>query len=110
MLPPGSGDHAPTALACDVYPSEVSALEALHSLEHGAVWVAYDPDDEPIGLVPRYEGEWVLISPVSDLPAPVIVTAWGHQLWAGHSGDPRIGQFIRHFAGSPEVPEPGTCA
>ena len=38
------GDHFARWLACDVYDEEVPAELAVHSLEHGAVWVTYDPE------------------------------------------------------------------
>ena len=44
QAPPVGGDHAPTWLNCGAYPKAVPDGLAVHSLEHGAVWVTYRPD------------------------------------------------------------------
>ncbi|MDR3079696.1 MAG: DUF3105 domain-containing protein, partial [Streptomyces sp.] len=43
MEPPVGGDHHPAWLNCngDVYREQVPSVHAVHSLEHGAVWVTY---------------------------------------------------------------------
>jgi hypothetical protein len=41
--PPASGPHAPVPLAAGVYPSPPAIDTAIHSLEHAAVIVWYDP-------------------------------------------------------------------
>ena len=42
--PPVGGPHAPVWLDCGVYDQPVRAENAVHDLEHGAVWISYDPD------------------------------------------------------------------
>ena len=42
--PPSGGDHNPIPLTCGYYDQQPPDEYAVHSLEHGAVWVAYDPD------------------------------------------------------------------
>ena len=44
QTPPVGGDHNPTWLNCGVYTAPVKNELAVHALEHGAVWVTYDPD------------------------------------------------------------------
>ena len=44
MTPPAGGPHNPTWLNCGIYEEEVPNEYAVHSLEHGAVWVTYDPE------------------------------------------------------------------
>ena len=83
----------------------------MHSLEHGAVWITYRPN------LPNQQGDWlrqfagrqtyVLVSPYPGLPAPVVASAWGHQLRLDSSGDPRLDQFVRAFRLGPQAPERG---
>ncbi|MGW0900416.1 DUF3105 domain-containing protein, partial [Streptomyces goshikiensis] len=44
MNPPVGGDHHPRWMNCngDVYKNPVPEVNAVHSLEHGAVWVTYN--------------------------------------------------------------------
>src|SRR5882672_1849597 len=41
--PPSGGAHNPTPLTCGYYDKQPPDEFAVHSLEHGAVWIAYDP-------------------------------------------------------------------
>lgn len=84
---------------------------AVHSLEHAAVWITYDPalaaDD-----IDRLRGfskplDKVLISPVPGQEAPIIATAWGVQLELDDASDQRLEQFVNEFEGSRGAPEPG---
>ncbi|MCP5096317.1 MAG: DUF3105 domain-containing protein, partial [Chloroflexi bacterium] len=51
---------------------------AVHSMEHGAVWITYQPDlpaDEIIELQDLVRGQpFLLLSPYPDLRGPVVVT------------------------------------
>ena len=52
---------------------------------------------------------YVLLSPWtgSDLPAPVVASAWGLQLRASSADDPGVAAFVAMYAGGPQSPEPG---
>lgn len=108
---PAGGAHSPVWQNCGFYDTPIRSENAVHSLEHGAAWITYDPslasDD-----IDRLRGfsdpqEKVLISPVPGQEAPVIATAWGWQLSLDDASDPRLEQFVNEFAGSREAPEPG---
>jgi hypothetical protein len=43
QTPPVGGDHNPVWLNCGVYTSPVASENAVHSMEHGAVWITYQP-------------------------------------------------------------------
>ncbi len=108
---PAGGEHNPVWLNCGYYDTEVDSEFAVHSLEHGAVWITYNPSigqdgiDQLRGLVRR--DRKIIVSPVANLEDPVLVTAWANQLYLDSPEDDRIDQFVNEFAGSSNAPEPG---
>ncbi|QDG87096.1 DUF3105 domain-containing protein [Pseudarthrobacter sp. NIBRBAC000502770] len=105
------GDHSPVWTNCGIYTDPVNEQRAVHSLEHGAVWITYTPG-LPAAEITRLtalakDKPYVLLSPDKDQSAPVIATAWGTQLAVPDAGDPRIPAFIGAYAQSPKAPEPG---
>lgn len=111
MTPPAGGPHNPSWLNCGIYEQEVPAEYAVHSLEHGAVWVTYDPELVSGGdldaLRRAMPSTYIILSPFSGLPAPVVASAWGSQVALDGVDDPRLNDFIVKFRLSPDAPEPG---
>ena len=111
-VPPVGGPHNPRWLACDVYAEPVPAEFAVHSLEHGAVWIAHDPDlpadqvDVLAELASRNE-EYVLVSPQEGLDSRVVAAIWGGSLEASSADDPRLAQLVEAYAGGAQGGEPG---
>ena len=110
--PPVGGDHFPRWLACGVYDEPVPAEGAVHSMEHGAVWITYRPDladaeVEQLAELTTIDEEYVLVSPFEDLPAPVVASAWGLQVQVDGADDPRLRQFVETYAGEEQGGEPG---
>ena len=108
---PAGGEHSPIWANCGFYSVPIDAENAVHSLEHGAVWITYTAD-LPVGqldLLRRLArpAEKVLSSPVEDQQSPITVTAWGYQLDLDSAQDLRLEQFVSEFAGSLQAPEPG---
>ena len=107
---PAGGEHSSIWLNCGVYDQPVAEENAVHSLEHGAVWITYEAGDTnvDVGRLNRYAGRnKVIVSPVLEQESPVFVTAWANQMEASEADDPRINQFIVEFAGAASAPEPG---
>ena len=111
MTPPAGGPHNPTWLNCGVYDESQQNENAVHSLEHGAVWVTYDPDqvsgadlDELWGKMPS---RYIILSPFPGLEAPVVASAWGVQVALDGVDDPRLRDFIVKYRLSETAPEPG---
>ena len=109
--PPVGGAHNPVWQDCGFYASPVANESAVHSLEHGTVWITYSPD-LPQEQVDRLQAlangqSYILVSPYDGLPSPVVVSAWDHQLQLDAVDDPRLDAFIREYRLSPEAPEPG---
>jgi hypothetical protein len=115
-VPPAGGPHNATPLNCGIYNQVVPNEYAVHSLEHGAVWITYQPTlsaDQVATLTQvvtsNYLGseKYVILSPYLGLPAPIVATAWGAQLSVNGPGDSRLVQFIHHFAGGAQGGEQG---
>ncbi|MFW0772227.1 DUF3105 domain-containing protein [Paenarthrobacter nitroguajacolicus] len=109
--PATGGDHAPVWTNCGTYTVPVEQTRAVHSLEHGAVWLSYRPDlsKEQIAELTSLAGnqDYLLLSPVSGQSSPVTVTAWGKQLSLENSSDERLAAFIQKYRQGPQTPEPG---
>lgn len=110
--PPAGGEHAPIWLNCGVYDKPVPSENAVHSMEHGAVWVTYRPD-LPAAQVEQLRkaipDTYAVLSPFSGLQAPVVASAWGRQLTLNGVDDPRLGAFIRAYRQGAQAPEPGAA-
>ena len=110
QTPPAGGPHNPAWLNCGVYTEPVPAENAVHSLEHGALWVTYDPsisDAALESLRSQLPSTYVILSPFDDLPAPIVLSGWNSQLQVDDADDPRIATFIEEYWQSQNVPEPG---
>ena len=85
----------------------------MHSLEHGAVWVAYSPDApaaELGALSQRADAESHLIaSAYEGLPSTYVLSAWERRLELDSLGDPRFEQFLATYLQGPTTPEPDTA-
>ena len=114
QVPPVGGPHNPIWQNCGVYDEPVPSEFAVHSLEHGAVWITYRPelpDTEVQQLRQLARGQpYVLLSPwpaEPPLPSPIVASAWGLQLKVESAADPRLAEFVQRYAGGPQTPEPG---
>jgi Protein of unknown function (DUF3105) len=98
--PPVGGIHNPYWQDCmgDVYTAEIPKEQATHSMEHGAVWVAYNPSlpkDQVAELAKKVSGKsFMLMSPYPGLDKPISLQAWGYQLKLDNASDGRIDDFI----------------
>jgi len=111
QTPPVGGPHNAAWLNCGIYEEEVPAENAVHSLEHGAVWVTYDPaevtDGDLDALRDAMPSTYIILSPFEGLDAPVVASAWGYQVQLDGVDDPRLVDFITKYRQSPDAPEPG---
>ncbi len=108
--PPVGGDHYPTWLNCGVYTQPVPDQLAVHSLEHGAVWVTYRPDlpaDQVQALEESLPDTYIVLSPRDGLPSPVVASAWGVQLQLTGATDRRLPEFVKTYRQGQQTPEPG---
>ena len=114
QVPPVGGPHAGTWQNCGAYDEPVTSELAVHSMEHGAVWITFRgdldrgsvdrieqvADDEPYVLTSPWAGE-------EPLPAPIVASAWGRQLQIDSTDGEELSAFVRAFAQGEQTPEPG---
>ena len=107
--PPAGGQHFPQWLRCAVYDEPVPAEFAVHSQEHGAVWLTYLPGQDPAPLVKLFEQrkDYVLVSPYPGQPSPFMASTWGAQLGVDKGDDPRLKEFVDTYAGGGQGGEKG---
>ncbi|CAM4338921.1 DUF3105 domain-containing protein [Nocardia ninae] len=99
--PPFGGPHDQYWATCTgmAYPQPIRSENAVHSLEHGAVWITYNADlvgeRDVAALQAKVKGKpYMLMSPYPGLSAPVTLQSWGRQLEVDSADDKRIDQFI----------------
>jgi hypothetical protein len=117
VTPPVGGPHDPVWMNAGVYTKPIPVARAVHNLEHGAVWITYDPDlpakevKELTAFVTKQtlipedlssfgisnaKNRYVDLSPWSSnsLPSPIVISSWGYQLRVTSPTDPRLQQFV----------------
>jgi hypothetical protein len=116
--PPVGGDHNGAWQNCqgNVYDEPIASEHAVHSLEHGAVWVTYHPDQvsdaDVATLASLVDGtDKLFMSPYPELDAPISMQAWGYQLKVDNASDPRINEFVRALRVNASIEGPtATCS
>jgi hypothetical protein len=110
QTPPAGGDHSAVWQNAGIYNQPVPDENAVHSLEHGAFWITYQPSlpaDQIAAIKAAVQGQaYALVSPYPGQPSPVEATAWGVQLKLDSATDPRLAQFIAAYADATKAPEP----
>ncbi|MBZ6295290.1 DUF3105 domain-containing protein [Streptomyces olivaceus] len=113
--PPVGGDHNQVWMNCngDVYTKPLENEHAVHSLEHGAVWVTYT-DKAPKADVEKLAAKvkqtpYSLMSPDDGQKDPIVLTAWGHQRTVTGADDPDVNAFFEKFVQGEQTPEPGAA-
>ncbi|MEW1928166.1 DUF3105 domain-containing protein [Streptomyces sp. NPDC088360] len=115
MTPAAGGDHSQAWANCqgDVYDKPLGEENAVHSLEHGAVWITYN-DKAAAGDIKTLSQKvsttpYTLMSPVAEQKGALTLTAWGRQLTVDKASDPRVEQFLGKYVQGDQTPEPGAA-
>ncbi|MGW6733554.1 DUF3105 domain-containing protein [Streptomyces sp. NPDC055013] len=115
MEPPVGGDHHRAWMNCngDVYDKELRKENAVHSLEHGAVWVTYTSkaakaDVEALTAKVK-QTPYTLMSPDEKQQDPIMLSAWGHQRTVTSASDPNVAKFFEKYVQGEQTPEPGAA-
>ncbi|GGM17633.1 membrane protein [Streptomyces fumigatiscleroticus] len=113
--PPVGGDHDQVWMNCDgdVYTKALNNMNAVHSLEHGAVWVTYTgkaakADVDALAAKVR-KTPYTLMSPDDKQQDPIMLTAWGHQRTVTGASDPAVDAFFEKYVQGEQTPEPGAA-
>jgi hypothetical protein len=115
MEPPVGGDHNQVWMNCngDVYTEALKNVNAVHSLEHGAVWVTYNskaPKAEVDALAAKVKKTpYTLMSPDDKQADPIMLTAWGAQRTVTGASDPNVDTFFQKYVQGEQTPEPGAA-
>lgn len=115
MKPPVGGDHNQVWMNCDgnVYKKAVPDMNAVHSLEHGSVWVTYNDTAAPSDVkklgAKVAKTPYSLMSPYQDQAGAIMLSAWGKQVTVDSADDPRVNQFFTKYVQGPQTPEPGAA-
>jgi Protein of unknown function (DUF3105) len=115
--PPVGGNHSQLWANCTgtVYTTQIANENAVHMLEHGAVWITYNPDQVKGAELTKLESyvkgqDRLALSPYAGLKQPISLQAWGYQLFVDNASDPRIAQFIATLKYNPKTtPEQASC-
>ncbi len=113
--PPMGGAHNVVWQNCGIYEAPIHNEHAVHSMEHGAVWITYRPGlapDQVEKLRALASDDFLLLSPYPGLAQPVVASAWNHQLSFERADDRGLPAFIARYKNNPETtPEFGAlCA
>ncbi|MER5728617.1 DUF3105 domain-containing protein [Streptomyces sp. NPDC002138] len=115
MNPPVGGDHNPRWMNCngDVYKNPLPEVNAVHSLEHGAVWVTYNDKaakaDVDALAAKVAKTPYTLMSPDKEQSGAIMLSAWGKQLSVDSATDPRVDKFFSTYVQGAQTPEPGAA-
>ena len=109
--PPTGGKHNNTPQTCQVYTEGVPSERAVHSLEHGAVWITYRPGldaGEVKTLTELAQGNpYRMLSPYPGLKSPISLQAWGRQVFVDKASDGKVNDFLEAYTSGPQAPERG---
>ncbi len=113
--PPVGGEHNPVWQNAAFYEEPIRNENAVHTMEHGAVWITYSldlPQDQIDTIQQIVEGQdCLLASPYPGLDSPVVASAWGAQVQLEGADDPNLERFVNSYRKGPQTPEPGaTCS
>jgi hypothetical protein len=111
-MPPVGGNHNPLPESCQVYTQPIANEHAVHSLEHGAVWVTYNPDKVSAADIAKLKSlvngnPFQLMSPYPGLKSAISLQAWGEQVFLKKASDSRVKRFLELFTTPAWNLEPG---
>ncbi|MGW0942371.1 DUF3105 domain-containing protein [Streptomyces sp. NPDC002623] len=113
--PPVGGNHNQVWMNCngDVYTKALNNMNAVHSLEHGAVWVTYNSKASKADVTALAakvkKTPYTFMSPDDAQADPIMLTAWGNQRTVTSASDANVDAFFEKFVQGEQTPEPGAA-
>lgn len=105
------GRHNTLPQSPDFYEEQIQDGAAIHALEHGLIWIAYQPDlvtpeDVEVlrGVQDRFSRD-VIVSPRPQNETPITALSWGRILRMDTADDDLLRDFVRR--NRDRSPEPG---
>ena len=112
QIPPVGGDHNPVWQNCGAYTTAIVKENGVHSLEHGAVWITYDPSlpADQVGTLTSFAAThpYLLLTPYPGLKSPIVLSAWGVQLSVDSADSPDVAGFLKVYERGSQTPESGS--
>lgn len=103
--PPVSGAHAPSWAPCGVHDRRIANELMVHTLEHGAVGVLYDPaqvDEQTVRAIEDIVGDFdshTFSAPYEGMPSAIAVVSWGELMRLDELDERAVRQYIETFRG-----------
>ena len=98
--PPAGGPHFATAQAVGTYDTPIPDGNAIHALEHGIVWISYNPDKVDAGAVTALKRvaqaypRDAILSPRPDNSMPIALASWMRLLRQDTLDEQQMRDFI----------------
>jgi hypothetical protein len=111
--PPTTGDHSLSAAPCGVHGTQIPDELFVHSLEHGAVGVLYDPQQVEVDTIRDIEakvGEFddrTISAPYAGTETPITLTSWTKLMRLDSYDEDTVDEYIDAFRG--QGPENDPC-
>jgi hypothetical protein len=124
--PPAYGFHSPGSLQCGIWGEQQPSEPFVHSLEHGAVGLLYDPQSAEPQAIERLEAiagrsdSHIISMPFAGMEHPITIVSWGEMMELDELDEPALREYVETFrdkgpesgqscpmqVDSPFVPEP----
>lgn len=105
--PPTSGSHLAQAINWGIYNQEIDDKAALHSLEHGGIWISYkdltDGEIQQLQKIAQRNSQSVVLNPRAANDNRIVVASWGRMMKLENVDEALIQKYIDTFKNqSPE--------
>jgi len=104
--PPTTGDHSPSAAPCGVHATQIPDGLFVHSLEHGAVGILYNPQEVDVSTIRDIEAkvdefdDRTISAPYAGTETPITLTSWTRLLRLDEYDEDTIDEYLAAFRGS----------
>lgn len=111
VKPPVAGRHNPIPAECGIHDEEIPDENFVHSLEHGAVGIVYNPKELELDEIKSIEeivndyDTTVLSAPYPGLEDPVVVVSWSRKMRLDSMDEDAIREYVDTFRDTEPAPE-----